>query len=50
MSIVSLVIAPTLANLFGTKIIVPDAAETKKEQSIIVSAVKADNTNTIRLK
>ena len=50
MSIVSLVIAPTLANLFGTKIIVPDAAETKKERSIIVSAVKADNTNTIRLK
>ncbi len=50
MSIVSLVIAPTLADLFNTKIIVEDAAETKKEKSIIVSASKIENKNTIHLR
>ena len=49
MSIVSLVIAPTLADMFDTKNISADrAAKPKKEQSISVSTQK--NTNTIQLR
>lgn len=44
MSIVSLVIAPSLADLFNTKDGVPEAAKLSKEQSITVSAVEPANT------
>ncbi len=50
MSIVSLVIAPTLAEMYGTKEIIDDnAANSKKEQSIKVTA-QAHNPNTVILK
>ena len=50
MSIVSLVIAPTLADMFGTRINSEDrAAKIKAEQSINVNQQKA-NPNTIHLR
>lgn len=50
MSIVSLVIAPSLADLFNTKDGVSEAAKMKKEQSIPVSAAKTINANTVHLR
>lgn len=51
MSIVSLVIAPTLASLFGTKNNVEhDAAKAKVEQSIDVTVSKNNTSNTIYLR
>jgi len=50
MSIVSLVIAPTLADMFDTRnISEPDAAKSKTEQSII-SKVESNTTTTVVLK
>ncbi|HEV7621194.1 MAG TPA: sodium-translocating pyrophosphatase, partial [Flavisolibacter sp.] len=50
MSIVSLVLAPTLAARFNTKNNQPDAAKSKNERSIIVSSAKANFSNVIFLK
>jgi K(+)-stimulated pyrophosphate-energized sodium pump len=50
MSIVSLVIAPTLAELYGTKNIVADAAKPGTEQSINVAASKIDSKNSIEIR
>lgn len=50
MSIVSLVIAPTLADLFNTKNIDADAAKVKTEQSTSISSAKTMGSNTIHLK
>jgi K(+)-stimulated pyrophosphate-energized sodium pump len=49
MSIVSLVIAPTLADMFGTKNNEADAAKVQTEQSTTMSA-KTNGANTIHLK
>ncbi len=51
MSIVSLVIAPTLASMFGTKNISgTGAAKQKTEQSINITASKVSSANTIHLR
>src|SRR5438045_3050647 len=51
MSIVSLVIAPTLAGIFGTKNISENrAAKANTEQSIIVNQQKTNPANTIHLR
>jgi K(+)-stimulated pyrophosphate-energized sodium pump len=51
MSIVSLVIAPTLAGIFGTKnISETGAAKQKTEQSIKTTATKVNSTNTVYLR
>ena len=50
MSIVSLVIAPTLADMFNTKNIDGDAAKATTEQSTSISSAKTSGTNTIHLK
>jgi K(+)-stimulated pyrophosphate-energized sodium pump len=51
MSIVSLVIAPTLAGIFGTKnISETGAAKQKTEQSIKMTATKVNSTNTVYLR
>jgi K(+)-stimulated pyrophosphate-energized sodium pump len=50
MSIVSLVIAPTLADIFDTKNSEGDAAKPKSEQSIPVTASKINPENTVKLK
>jgi len=50
MSIVSLVIAPTLADMFNTKNIGGDAAKATTEQSTSISSAKTSGTNTIHLK
>jgi K(+)-stimulated pyrophosphate-energized sodium pump len=50
MSIVSLVIAPTLAELYGTRNIVTDAAKQDTEQSIKVTASKVKSENSIEIR
>ena len=50
MSIVSLVIAPTLADMFNTKNVDADAAKVKTEQSTSISSAKTIGSNTIHLK
>jgi K(+)-stimulated pyrophosphate-energized sodium pump len=50
MSIVSLVIAPTLADIFETKNSEADAAKVKTEQSSIISSSQTTGNNTIHLK
>lgn len=50
MSIVSLVIAPTLADLFQTKNVDADAAKAKEVKSVLVAETKATGSNTIHLK
>jgi K(+)-stimulated pyrophosphate-energized sodium pump len=50
MSIVSLVIAPTLADMFNTKNTDADAAKVKSEQSTSISSAKTTGSTTIHLK
>jgi K(+)-stimulated pyrophosphate-energized sodium pump len=50
MSIVSLVIAPTLADMFNTKNVDAEAAKVKKEQSTVISSAKTTGSSTIHLK
>jgi hypothetical protein len=50
MSIVSLVIAPTLADMFDTKNSENDAAKQRTEQSIPHTALKIDPKNTVDFK
>jgi K(+)-stimulated pyrophosphate-energized sodium pump len=50
MSIVSLVVAPTLASVFHTKNIGGDAAKNKKEQSISLTHAKVNNEKTVFLR
>jgi K(+)-stimulated pyrophosphate-energized sodium pump len=50
MSIVSLVLAPTLAEVWGTKNFENKAAKTKVEKSIMYSASKTGTGNTVHLK
>ncbi|ANE49546.1 sodium-translocating pyrophosphatase [Flavisolibacter tropicus] len=50
MSIVSLVIAPTLAEMFHTKNVDAEAAKVRTEQSTVMSSAKTTGLNTIQLK
>jgi len=50
MSIVSLVVAPTLASMFHTKKVEPNAAKTKIEQSIHLSDASVKKSNTVYLR